>query len=299
MVKGKILITGSSGLVGSALTRLLSSQGYSVGRLLRSQQAEQPFWDINRKQLVLKEFANPDVVIHLAGENIGNGRWTEAKKRKLIDSRILSTRLLVEHFKETSPAPKLFICASAIGFYGNRGREKLDETSSAGDDFVSRLALQWEESSQEIQEAGTRLVNLRTGIVISKKGGALAKMLLPFKMGLGGQIGSGEQIMSWIDINDMIRAILFIIENESVAGPVNIVSPNPVSNRVFSQLLAKQLKRPCIFPMPAFIVNLLFGEMGEELLLSSTHVLPRKLIEAGFVFHYKKLDESLLKQLGD
>ncbi|MGB5447171.1 MAG: TIGR01777 family oxidoreductase [Psychromonas sp.] len=299
MVKGKILITGSSGLVGLALTKQLTAQGYSVGRLLRSEQSDQPYWDINRKQLLLKEFANPDVVIHLAGENIGDGRWSEAKKKKLIDSRILSTKLLVDHFKKTTPAPKLFICASAIGFYGNRGQQKLDETSAAGDDFVSQLALQWEESSQAIKQAGTRLVNLRTGIVISKKGGALAKMLLPFKMGLGGQIGSGEQIMSWIDINDMVRAIAFIIENESLEGPVNMVSPNPVSNRVFSQLLAKQLKRPCIFPMPACIVKLLFGEMGDELLLSSTCVLPKKLLEAGFVFHYQKLDESLLKQLGD
>ncbi|WP_372881815.1 TIGR01777 family oxidoreductase [Psychromonas sp.] len=299
MVKGKVLISGSSGLVGSALTRLLISQGYSVGRLLRYQQADQPYWDINAKQLLLKEFANPDVVIHLAGENIGNGRWTEAKKKKLVDSRILSTKLLVEHFNTQTPAPKLFICASAIGFYGNRGREKLDEFSSAGTDFVSQLALQWEESSQVIKQSGTRLVNLRTGIVISKKGGALGKMLLPFKMGFGGQIGSGEQIMSWIDINDMVRAILFIIENESVKGPVNMVSPNPVNNRLFSQLLAKQLRRPCIFPMPACMVKLLFGEMGDELLLSSTYVQPKKLLEAGFVFHYKKLEESLLKQLGD
>lgn len=298
MAKGKVLITGSSGLVGSALIRLLTSQGYVVGRLLRSEQAGQPYWDIKGKYLALKAFENPDVVIHLAGENIGNGRWTEAKKKELIDSRILSTQLLVEHFKKTIPPPKLFICASAIGFYGNRGKEKLDETSAPGTDFVSQLALQWEESSQAIKQAGTRLVNLRTGMVISREGGALAKMLAPFKLGLGGQMGSGEQMMSWIDINDMVRAILFIIENESVAGPVNIVSPNPVSNRVFSQSLAKQLKRPCIFPMPALIVKLLFGEMGDELLLSSTCVLPKKLIEAGFVFNYKKLDESLQKQLG-
>ena len=299
MVKGKVLISGSSGLVGSALTALLTSQGYLVGRLLRDDQPGQPYWDINNKSFSLKEFENPDVVIHLSGENIGDGRWTTSKKKKLIDSRILSTQLLVDHFKESIPAPKLFICASAIGFYGDRGTQKLDETSLVGSDFVSQLALQWEEASQKIKQAGTRLVNLRTGIVISQKGGALTKMLPPFKFGLGGKIGSGKQIMSWIDIDDMVRGIAFIIENESLQGPVNMVSPAPVSNQLFTQSLANQLKRPCILPMPALMVKLLFGEMGNELLLSSTHVLPKKLIEAGFVFNYQTLQASLLKQLGN
>jgi len=294
----KVLLTGSSGLVGTALSELLTSQGYQVGRLLRSDQAEQPYWDIKQHYLALKDFENPDVIIHLAGENIGDGRWTKHKKKKLIESRTLSTQLLVEHFKKVLPAPKLFICASAIGFYGNRGDQKLDENSAAGADFVSQLALDWEESSQGIKEAGTRLVNLRTGIVISEKGGALAKMLPAFKLGLGGKIGSGEQIMSWIDINDMIRAILFIIENENLQGPVNLVSPNPVTNQIFSQLLAKQLNRPCLFPLPEMLVKLLFAEMGKELLLSSTRVTPKKLLDAGFLFKYAKLEESFSQQFG-
>jgi uncharacterized protein len=298
MNKSKVLLSGSSGLVGTALIELLESNGYQVGRLLRSDQTGQPYWDIKRNYLELKEFKNPDVIIHLAGENIANGRWTDKQKKKLRESRILSTQLLVEHFKKTQPAPKLFICASAIGFYGNRGDEKLDEESAVGCDFVSQLALDWEESSQAIKEAGTRLVNLRTALVISAKGGALAKMLPAFKLGLGGKIGSGEQIMSWIDINDMIRAILFIIENEGIQGPVNLASPNPVTNRVFSQLLAKQLHRPCLLPLPELLVKLLFAEMGKELLLSSTLVLPKKLLDAGFVFKYAKLEESFLQQLG-
>jgi len=298
MNKGKVLLTGSSGLVGTALISLLESQGYQVGRLLRSEKAGQPYWDIEQSYLSLKDFENPDVIIHLAGENIGNGRWTKDKKKKLRESRIQSTQLLVNHFKKAQPAPKLFICASAIGFYGNRGDEKLDENSAAGADFVSQLALDWEESSQPIKEAGTRLVNLRTGIVISEKGGALAKMLPAFKLGLGGKIGSGEQIMSWIDINDMIRAILFVIENERIQGPVNLVSPNPVTNQIFSQMLAKQLNRPCFSPLPEGLVKLLFAEMGKELLLSSTKVLPKKLLDAGFAFKYGKLEESLLQQFG-
>ncbi|PKH02397.1 TIGR01777 family protein [Psychromonas sp. MB-3u-54] len=298
MDKGKVLLTGSSGLVGTALSELLKAQGYQVGRLLRRDQADQPYWDIKQQYLALKDFENPDVIIHLAGENIGDGRWTKDKKKKLRDSRILSTRLLVEHFKKVLPPPKLFICASAIGFYGNRDHEKLDENSAAGADFVSQLALDWEESSQGIKEAGTRLVNLRTGLVISKKGGALAKMLPAFKLGLGGKIGSGEQIMSWIDINDMIRAVLFIIENENLQGPINLVTPNPVTNQVFSQLLAKQLNRPCFFPLPEGLVKLLFAEMGKELLLSSTRVNPKKLLDAGFVFKYAKLENSFFQQFG-
>jgi uncharacterized protein (TIGR01777 family) len=297
MIKGKVLITGSSGLIGSALTLLLKSQGYQVAGLLRTAQTDQPSWDIQQKSLVLKEYKNPDIIIHLAGESIAEGRWSESKKKRLIDSRILSTQLLVEHFKKAIPPPKLFICASAIGFYGNRGNETLSESSAVGGDFVSQLAEQWEQSSQAIKQAGTRLVNLRTGLVISKNAGALAKMLPVFKMGLGGKIGSGEQMMSWIDINDMIQAVLFIIENLNIQGPVNMVSPNPVSNQHFSQALAKQLKRPCKFPLPELIVKLMFAEMGKELLLSSTLVVPKKLIDSGFEFKYKKIEDSFYKQL--
>lgn len=296
MRKAKILVAGSSGLIGSVLVPFLQAQGFIVGRLLRQPQNDHPFWDINNNILHLKEFSNPDIIINLAGENIASGRWTKQKKQQFIDSRILSTQLLVKHFQEMPP--KLLINASAIGFYGDRGLQRLDESDSAGHDFVSRLALQWEQSSQAIKKFGTRLVNLRTGIVLSQKGGALAKMLPAFKFGLGGKIGSGNQIMSWIDINDLLMAILFIIHNPYIEGPVNMVSPNSVSNQEFTRLLAKQLHRPSFLPLPEFLIRLLFAEMGEELLLASTNVFPKKLIDLGFEFEYATLEKSFLKQLG-
>ncbi|WP_019615290.1 TIGR01777 family oxidoreductase [Psychromonas ossibalaenae] len=298
MNKKKVLIIGSSGLIGSVLVPFLQRHGFEVGRLLRRTQEEHPYWDIENKSLCLKNFNNPNIIINLAGENIASGRWTKKKKQQLIDSRILSTQLLVEHFKNIQPAPELFINASAIGFYGDRGEKQMYEDCSPGIDFVSHLSKLWEQSSQDIKTVGTRLINLRTGLVLSKEGGALAKMSPAFKLGLGGRIGSGKQIMSWIDINDFLKALLFIINNQQISGPVNMVSPNPVSNQNFSQLLAKQLQRPCLFPLPEFAVKFLFSEMGKELLLASTNVFPKKLIDAGFEFEYEKLQKSLLKQLG-
>ena len=298
MSKKKVLISGSSGLIGSALVPFLQSKGFTVGRLLRKPQALEPYWDIQKRALHLQAFADADIIINLAGENIASGRWTPQKKQRLLDSRILSTRLLVEHFKKRTPAPALFINASAIGFYGNRGLQQLDENSAVGDDFVSRLARKWEQESQPVKEAGTRLVNLRTALVLSKDGGALVKMLPAFKLGLGGKIGSGKQIMSWIDINDLLKAILFIINNQQIHGPVNIASENPVSNQQFSSSLARQLKRPNLLPLPECVIKLLFAEMGKELLLSSTNVIPKKLTDAGFEFDYATLEKSLQQQLG-
>ncbi|MCW8995151.1 MAG: TIGR01777 family oxidoreductase [Psychromonas sp.] len=298
MSKTKVLIAGSSGLIGSALVPFLQRHGFEVGRLLRKQQEQQPYWDITRGLLHLPEFPFPDIIINLAGENIANRRWTKKNKQRFIESRISTTKLLVEHFSKVDHPPKLFINASAIGFYGNRGEHKLHEKSLRGKGFVSQLAWQWEEASQGIKSVGTRLVNLRTGLVLSRHGGALTKMLPAFKLGLGGKIGSGKQRMSWIDLNDMLNAILFIINNQQIRGPVNIVSPHSVANHEFARLLAKQLKRPCLLPLPEFAVKLLFAEMGKELLLASTDVIPQKLIEAGFKFAYPTLEKSLLKQLG-
>jgi len=293
--KMKILIVGSSGLIGSALTPYLQSQGFEVGRLLRYKQNNHPYWCIEPCCFHLNEFSHPDIIINLAGENIASGRWTDTKKAKLLNSRLQTTQCLVEQFKNNPP--KLFINASAIGFYGNRGQEVVDENSIAGRDFVSNLATQWEACCTPIESEKTRLVKIRTGLVLSKQGGALAKMLPAFKFGLGGKIGSGKQLMSWIDINDLCHAILFIIQQPSLMGPINLVSPNPVSNKQFSKALSKQLNRPCLFPLPSPIVKLLFGEMGKELLLASTHVKPTKLIDAGFQFEYEQIQESLLKQL--
>lgn len=299
MSNTKVLIAGSSGLIGSALAPFLEAQGFAVERLLRTAQDQHPYWDIQAATVNLKEFTNPDIIINLAGENIANGRWTEKTKQRLVDSRIASTTLLVEHFSKAAHPPKLFINASAIGFYGDRGEQLLNENSTAGTDFVSQLAVQWEQASQGIKQAGVRLVNLRTGLVISKNGGALAKMLPAFKLGLGGKIGAGQQMMSWIDINDWLSAIVFIINHPQLHGAVNMVAPNPVSNQKFTKLLAKQLQRPCLLPLPEFMVKLLFAQMGKELLLASTYVQPEKLLTAGFEFEYKTLEQSLLKQLGN
>jgi len=291
----KILIIGSSGLIGSELVPYLQNQGFEVGRLLRDKQDKHPYWSVDPIGFHLQQFSHPDIIINLAGENIASGRWTDKKKQLLIESRIKTTQLLMEHFKNNPP--KLFINASAIGFYGERGDSVVDENSVAGGDFVSDLVTQWEASCAPIESQQTRLVKIRTGIVLSKKGGALAKMLPAFKFGLGGKIGSGKQYMSWIDINDFCHAILFIIQQKTLCGPINLVAPNAATNLFFSEALSKQLSRPCLFPLPAFVVRILFGEMGKELLLASTHVKPKKLLDAGFQFEYEELKDSLFKQL--
>jgi len=295
--KQKVLITGASGLIGRALIPLLTSQGYQVYTLQRTVSDTEPYWLIDQQKINLNSAPQPDIIIHLAGENIANGRWTEKVKQKITDSRIKSTQLIVDFINDSATPPSLFICASAIGFYGNSGQQPVNEESLQGNEFVSQLAAQWEQTSHQVKTSSTRVVNLRTGIVLNKQEGALAKMLPAFKMGVGGKIGKGEQIMSWIDLTDQVNAILFIIRNSKLTGPVNLVSPHPVTNRNFSVILANILSRPCILPLPAFMVKLLFAEMGEALLLSSTNVRPTKLLEAGFTFQYDLLEDSLKHQL--
>jgi len=295
--KGNILITGASGLIGSALIPFLESHGYIVYSLQRTPSKTMPYWNIPKQAIHLNGAPNPDIIIHLAGENIANSRWTEKVKEKISKSRIDSTQLIVNFINNVTTPPKLFICASAIGFYGNSGQQPVDESTPQGEDFVSELAAKWEFTAEQVKPAETRVVNLRTGIVLNKKEGALAKMLPAFKMGVGGRIGDGKQIMSWIDLQDEINAILFIIQQPQLTGPVNLTSPNPVNNQTFSIILANILRRPCILPLPAFMIKLLFAQMGEELLLSSTNVRPTKLLEAGFKFEYELLEDSLKKQL--
>lgn len=292
--KKNVLISGSSGLVGSALTPLLESNGYRVFLLKRHQEKNTPYWDIEKQKITLNGCPEPDIIIHLAGENIANSRWTKKVKEKITNSRIQSTQLFVDFINKSKKPPALFICASAIGFYGDRGVQTLNEDSTKGACFVSDLAEKWEKTAQQAQ---TRVVNLRTGIVLSKKGGALTKMLPAFKLGLGGKIGSGKQVMSWIDLNDELNAILFIMNHPTLTGPVNLVSPHPVDNKIFSNALADILHRPCFLPMPAKLVELMFGQMGEELLLASTNVQPTKLLQAGFEFECLRLQESLNRQL--
>lgn len=276
----RIMISGLSGLIGSALQENMKAGGHSVIGLPRTYKDPIDFTDV-------------DAVVHLAGEGIAEGRWTTAKKRRIEDSRVNGTRQLAEQLARSEPKPSAFVCASAIGFYGSRDNELLDENSPAGNGFLPEVCKKWEAAARPAEEAGIRTIHIRTGIVLGKKGGALKKMLPPFKMGAGGILGSGRQYMSWISLDDEVKAIRFLIDTETISGAVNLVAPNPVTNHEFTKVLGKILHRPSIFPMPAFAVRLLFGEMGEALLLGSSRVAPKKLIDAGYEFCHAHLQPAL------
>ena len=234
-----------------------------------------------------------DAVIHLAGENIAEGRWNAAKKARIKDSRLIGTRKLAEQLAQSEHKPSVFISASATGFYGDTGSETITETSAAGTGFLPEVCVEWEASTQPAEEAGIRTVHLRTGIVMSKKGGALKKMLPPFLLGGGGILGTGKQYMSWITLADMVGAIRFAMENDSLSGPVNLTAPNPVDNKEFTKILGRVIKRPTIAPLPGFAAKLIFGEMADAILLSGTKVLPTKLTEAGYSFTHATLEPAL------
>jgi len=289
----KILITGSSGLIGSALSKVLINDGYEVCALLRTRRDDQPYWDIEKGVIELGSFSAPDVVIHLAGENLTDSRWSQAKKDRIVNSRINSTQLLVDYFVHADDKPQLLISGSAIGFYGNRADEIVDESSVPGTGFSARLCQQWEAATEPAKQAGIRVVNIRTGIVLSPAGGALKKMLLPFQLGLGGVLGNGRQYVSWISIDDMVDAIKYVMTQASISGAVNMVSPEPATNYQLTKALGRALHRPTLFPMPAFVARILFGEMADELLLSSTRVKPAKLLAAGYPFHHTDLSGAL------
>jgi uncharacterized protein (TIGR01777 family) len=233
-----------------------------------------------------------DAVIHLAGESIV-GRWTPAKKTKIRESRVAGTQNLARALAQAKEKPEVFICSSAIGYYGSRGDELLKEESSSGTGFLSEVCREWEAATHAAAAAGIRTVQMRTGMVLSPKGGALGKMLLPFKMGVGGKVGDGLQWMSWIDVQDLVGAIHHILKTDLLHGPVNMVAPRPVTNAEFTKTLASVLSRPAIFPLPVFAVKLAFGEMGETILLGSQRVEPTKLIMSGYPFRFRELRTSL------
>jgi hypothetical protein len=289
----RILVSGVSGPIGAALLPSLRTSGWTVVRLVRGTAAGagQVAWD-PAVALAPEAVSGYDAVIHLAGESIF-GRWTAAKKAKIRDSRVAGTLNLASALARAEDKPKVFICGSAIGYYGNRGEELLPEESAPGAGFLAEVCREWEEASTPAVQAGIRTANIRTGIVLSPKGGALGAMLVPFKMGLGGRTGDGRQWMSWIDVQDMVGGILHILKNNSLRGPANMVAPKPVRNAEFAATLASVLSRPAIFPMPAFAVKVIFGEMGDELLLSSQKVEPGKMISSGYPFRYRELRESL------
>lgn len=291
----KVLISGSHGLVGRALTRSLETQGHEVFRLVRHLPGSESEveWNPERYSIAIARLEGFNAVVHLAGESIAEGRWTEEKKQRIRDSRVKGTKLLSDALANLERPPKSLICASAIGYYGDRGDELLMEESAPGNDFLANVCVEWEQATQEAAEKGIRVVNARFGIILSKDGGALTKMLTPFRLGIGGRVGSGKQWMSWIALDDVIGAIEYVLANESLRGPVNYVAPNPVRNSEFTKTLGKIISRPTLFPIPEFGVRLAFGEMADALLLSSQRVEPQRLNKAGFQFQYTQLESAL------
>jgi uncharacterized protein len=294
----KVLIAGASGLVGSALIPSLEREGAQVTRLVRSSAgAGEIEWHPNNDQIDGAALEGFDALINLAGENIA-GRWTDEVKRKIRDSRVNGTHLLSEAIAKLKQKPKAFLCASATGIYGDRGDEPLDEQSDSGGGFLAGVCREWEKSTEPALAAGVRTVCLRFGPILAREGGMLAKLLTPFKMGMGGRVGPGTQYISWVAIDDVVNAVKLALKDESIRGPLNIVSPNPVTNEVFTKTLGHVLSRPTALAMPAFAVRLAFGEMADEMLLTSQRVIPKRLNDAGFEFEFPELEAAFRRYLG-
>jgi len=292
----KVLVSGSSGLIGSALVRKLEDQGHVVGRLVRREpkSEHEVCWDPARLEIDREGLEGWGAVVHLAGENIASGRWTAARKKRIRESRVLGTGLLSDALAGLPEPPTTFVCASAIGFYGNRGEEVLTEESPQGRGFLASTCLAWEAAAQPARQAGIRVVQPRIGVVLSPDGGALKKMLLPFRLGLGGRLGSGKQWLSWISLPDMIGVLMRALEDDNMSGAYNAVAPNPVTNAEFTRTLGKVLGRPTMFPVPQFALRLMLGtEMAQELLLASAHIEPTRLKAHHHEFSHPDLETAL------
>lgn len=292
----KVLISGASGLVGSALARRLQADGDTVERLVRPGGASSPgdiFWNPMAATVDALAMEGFDAVMHLSGASIAEARWTPARKAVLRSSRIDSTRVLVDTLSGLKRKPRVFLCASATGYYGNRGDEVLTESSEGGTDFLALLARDWEAEARRAELAGIRTVRLRFGVILSSDGGALPRMLAPFKYGVGGRLGSGNQWMSWIALEDVVEIMLSAIASGEFSGPVNVVAPNPVRNSEFTRIAAATLHRPAIFSAPAFALRIALGEMADPLLLASQRAIPERLTAMGHRFHFASLDASL------
>jgi uncharacterized protein (TIGR01777 family) len=294
-----ILISGASGLVGSALIPALESAGHTVRRLVRLRPetgSPDVYWDPMGSFDPVGGIEGFDAVVHLAGESVA-ARWSRNKKARILNSRKQGTMTLASAAARSKQPPKVMVSASAVGYYGNRGDEVLTEESAAGSDFLADVARQWETATAPAAKAGIRTVMLRIGFILSPRGGGLARMLPPFRMGLGGKLGSGRQWMSWISIHDVVGAIEHALATEALQGPVNAVAPHPVTNAEFTRTLGRVLSRPTIFPMPGFAARLAFGEMGDALLLASQRVQPVKLQSSGFQFRHPELEGALRELL--
>lgn len=285
----RVLISGSSGLVGTALCEHLTSLGHTAVPLVRGLGG----WNPALGELDTHRVKGFDAVVHLGGAGIADKRWSDDYKQTIANSRINSTKLLAARMSETRDKPKVFVVASAVGIYGSRGSRLLTESDEPGSGFLADVATQWEAAADEARDAGIRVVHARLGMVLDRHGGALAKMMLPFKLGLGGVIGNGEQYWSWIAANDVVRAITHVIDSPKMVGPVNMVAPHAVTCYEFVKTLGRVLKRPTIMPTPAFAVRLAMGQMADELLLASTRVDPKALRNAGFTFETPQLEDAL------
>jgi hypothetical protein len=302
----KVLVSGSTGMIGLQLCAFLETAGHDVYRLLRPK-TKLPA-DVNSEKVIRWNDLTGDVlegdmngfdsVIHLAGAGIGDKRWSKKRKQLIRDSRVIPTENLSRVLASLDKPPKTLLSGSAIGFYGDRGSEVLDEKSKSGSDFLAEICSEWEEASSQAKDAGIRVVNLRTGIVVSPLGGALSKLLLPAKMGGGGPVGGGKQIQSWISLDDEIFAIHHLMMTESCTGPYNLTSPNPVPQKKFAKILGRVIRRPAFMPLPGFMIRIMFGEMGKKLVLEGQHVEPSRLLESGFEFTYNDLESCLRNCLG-
>jgi uncharacterized protein len=295
----KVLISGATGLIGSALIPELESGGHQITRLTRSPRSGNDVgWNPDAGEIDASRLEGHDAVVHLAGESIGEGRWTQEKKRRILQSRTKGTRLLADTIVNLPEPPNVMVSASAVGYYGDRGNELLREESGPGSDFLAEVCKAWEAAADPAREAGARVVHPRNGVVLSTEGGALARILPIFKLGGGGRIGSGRQWWSWVAIDDVVGAILHALTHDSVEGPVNLGSPNPLTNAGFTRVLGKILNRPTIFPLPAPAARLMLGEVADALLLASQRMEPARLKESGYEFRYPELEGALRHLIG-
>lgn len=297
----RVLVSGATGLVGSALLTALGNAGHQVVRLVRSPATlgeDTVHWDPAGNQIDASKLEGLDAVVHLAGENIAGRRWSAEQKARIRDSRVRGTTLLCETLARLKQPPRTLVAASAIGYYGDRGDEWVDEASAPGTGFLPDVCREWESATTPSAKAGIRVANLRIGVVLSPKGGALAQMLTPFRLGLGGRVGSGRQYMSWIALDDLVSIIMHALTTAELRGPVNAVAPGPVTNAEFTKTLGRVLGRPTIFPLPAFVARAVFGELADALLLASTRVRPKALTEGRFPFRYGELEAALRHALG-
>ncbi len=297
--RGKtVAITGMSGLIGTALAELAAQRGWTVIPMKRDRAADGIYWSVEDKEIDAEALEEVDAVVHLAGEPLHSGRWTEDKKKAIVESRVQGTTLIAETIASLDTPPEVLITASGVNFYGHTGDTWVDEESEHGEGFLADVCRKWEEASRPADQV-CRVVNCRMGVVLSKSGGALPKMLTPFRLGVGGKLGKGDQYMSWVALRDVVRAMLFILDYEGLRGSVNVTAPTPVTNKEFTLALGAALGRPTLLPVPGPMLKLALGaELADEILLNGQRVRPKRLLEAGFEFEYETVDTALEDEVG-